>query len=364
MNIVTDRRQGGVALLVVLTIFALAASLAAVILYRQSHFRERTANLLNWDQRYQYALSVEAIAVQGLQMDLQQDVHNNQLVDSCAHEQWAVSIPSTPYKSALVSASVQDLQARFNLNWVVTTGKDGFIQNKTGISMLEGLLASTLSSPSKANQLAFEMADWSDSNNLVDDVYGAEDASYPLSRTPNMPIAHESEFRALLDMKQDDIGDPDFWQYLTALPIPSTLNVNDAPPKVLDAVFGAIPGLSGGSAAQAIIQLRQNAAITSIDQVMAVVPFSALAADVASDLRKYLSVDSHYFQVMVDVGIDGQYTRLVSRLQRPAQGQTAVYSREIVPRLGPLEPACNPVYNAGSDSSKSNNNKVGLVPTQ
>lgn len=352
-------RQQGMALVVVLTIFALAASLAAAILYRQGHFRARTANLINWDQRYQYALSVEAIAVQGLRMDLDQDKKDNQLVDSCAHEQWAVSLPPTPYGDALVSASVQDLNARFNLNWVVTSGADGFVQDAEGIRMLTRLLASLLADPSKAGQMAYEMADWSDSNNLVDGVYGAEDESYPLARTPNLPVADESEFRSLLDLQATDIPGPAFWQYVSALPIPSTLNVNDAPPKVLDAVLGEV---AGDEAAAAVIDLRKSAAITSIDQVMALAPFASLPADKATALRKRLSVNSSYFEVMTDVGIGGQYTRLVSRLQRIAGVQTAVYSRQLVPRLGPLEPACNPDYNAEGNATGSgltNTNNAG-----
>lgn len=359
-------RQQGMALVVVLTIFALAASIAAAILYRQGHFRARTANLLNWDQRYQYALSVEAIAVQGLQMDLDDDTKQNQLVDSCAHEQWAVSLPPTPYGEAVVAASVQDLNARFNLNWVVTADKDGFVQDAEGIQMLKRLLASLLTDPAKAEQLAYEMADWADSNNLVDGVYGAEDESYPLSRTPNLPAADASELRALLSMQAKDIDNANFWQYVSALPIPSTLNVNDAPPLVLQAVLGAV---AGDEAAAAVIELRKSAPITSIDQVMALVPFASLPADKAAELRKRLSVNSRYFEVMTDVAIDGQYTRLVSRLQRIAGGQTAVYSRQLVPRLGPLEPACNPVYNAdtktamGNSTNNANNGGAGLLPT-
>jgi len=51
---------------------------------------------------------------------------------------------------------------------------------------------------------------------------------------------------------------------------------------------------------------------------------------------------------MVDVEVDGQLSRLVSRLRRATgQGETtAVFSRQVSPLLTPLEPACNPFYNA------------------
>ncbi len=335
-------KQRGVALIVVLTIFALVATLAAAILYRQSHFRQRTANLLNWDVRYRFALSVETVAIQGLQMDLNADKKQNQIFDSCRHEQWAIQLPPTPYEHALISASVQDLQARFNLNWVVHAGGNGFVQDKKGIAMLQKLLEQLLVDPAKAQRLAYEMADWIDTNNLVDGVYGAEDSSYRHRRTPNIPIADASEMRSLLSMTNKDIPGQTFWQYVTALPLPSTLNINNASSIVLKAVVG-------DDAAKAIITKRQEEPFTSIDDVMALDAFAALTDDEANRLSKRLSVNSSYFEIMTDVAMNDQYTRLISRLQRPAQGLTAVYSRQLVPRMGPLESACRPGYSANND---------------
>lgn len=345
-------RQKGVALLVVLTIFALAASLAAAILYRQDHFRVRTANLLNWDQRYQYALSVEAIAIQGLQLDLEQDSQSNSFVDSCAFEQWAVALPPTPYGNALVSASVQDLNARFNLNWVVTSTGKGFVQNADGIKMLTRLLRQLLADPAKAQTFAFEMADWIDSNSLVDGVYGAEDGGYRLQRTPNLPVVDASEMRALKGFKASDLKGPLFWQYFSALPVTTTLNINDAPPKVLDAVIGQV---AGSDAVQAVVDLRQKGPISSVDQLLDDKAFASLSTQVRDALKKRLSVNSSYFEVMTDVNIGGQYTRLVSRFKREQGASTAVYSRELVARLGPLEAACNPVYNSADNGATTMN---------
>ena len=61
-----------------------------------------------------------------------------------------------------------------------------------------------------------------------------------------------------------------------------------------------------------------------------------------------LGVSSEYFQVMVDVEIDDQLSRLVTRLRRRSgQGETTdVFSRQVSPLLTALEPACNPFYNA------------------
>lgn len=339
-------RQRGVALVVVLTLFALAASLASVILYRQSHFQERTANLFEWDQRYQLALSVEAVAIQGLTLDRWQDEQDNQLSDACQFEQWAVTLPPTPYDRALVSATVQDLQARFNLNWVVKAEGDQYVQDADGIAMLQRLLSALLLQPQKAQMLAFQVADWADSNVSIDDIDGAEDESYSLSRTPNLPLAHESEMRALAGFDVTDVNDV-FWQYVTALPVPSTLNVNNAPTVTLDAVIGHV---AGDEAVQAVLELRQEKSIDNLDELFELAAFQTLEDNQKQLLRERLGVATQYFQVMTDISIDNQYTRLASRLIRPQNGQVSVYSREIQPRISPLETACNPVYNNDDDN--------------
>lgn len=341
--------QKGVALVVVLTLFALAASLASVILYRQSHFQERTANLFEWDQRYQLALSVEAIAIQGLAMDRNQDEQDNLLSDSCQFEQWAVTLPPTPYDRALVSATVQDLQARFNLNWVVSSEGDQYVQNTDGIAMLIRLFESLLLQPQKAQMLAFQLADWADSNVIIDDIDGAEDESYEFSRTPNAPLAHESEVRALVAFEVEDVDDI-FWQYVTALPIPSKININNAPPVVLEATLGF---LANDGAVAAVLALRQEKSIDDLSEVLELNEFQELDEDKRKQIQERFGVTTEYFQVMTDVSIENQYTRLASRLIRPQNGQVSVYSRELQPRVTPLESACHPVYNNDDDNLSS-----------
>jgi general secretion pathway protein K len=190
------------------------------------------------------------------------------------------------------------------------------------------------------------MADWLDSNNIVDSVEGAEDPEYRNRRTPNMPAAHESELRALLSFRAaDQPSEPMVWGLFTALPMGTTLNVNTAPPQVLDAVIG---DLAGTAAVQAVLEARQEKPVTAISEVMQLGPLNGLSADEKNDLASLLGVSSEYFQVMVDVEVDGQLSRLVSRLHRASgEGETtSVFSRQVSPLLTPLEPACNPFYNA------------------
>jgi len=346
MVLTRNAKQRGVALIIVLMLFAILATITLEIVFRQDRFLTRADNLLQWDKRYQYAMAAEVVAQQGLIDDLEDDRNNNAMVDDCVEEQWAVQLPPTPYEDAMLSASVQDLQGRFNLNWLITASGDEFIRNPRAIAQLTRLIEQTFPGEANASRLANEMADWLDSNNIVDSVEGAEDPEYRNRRTPNLPAAHESEMRALLSFRvADQPAEPQVWGLLTALPLGTTLNVNTAPPQVLDAVIG---DMAGTAAVQAVLDARQEKPVTEISELMKLPPLDDLSADEKNDLASLLGVSSEYFQVMVDVEVDGQLSRLVSRLRRAAgQGETtAVFSRQVSPLLTPLEPACNPFYNA------------------
>ena len=338
-------RQRGMALVIVLLLLALLTTITVEVLFRQDRFLTRADNLLQWDKRYQYAMAAEVVAQQGLVDDLQDDQNNNALVDDCVEEQWAVQLPPTPYEDAMLSASVQDLQGRFNLNWLITAEGDTFVRDPEAIERLTRLIELTFPQETDASRLSNEMADWLDSNNIVDGVEGAEDADYRHRRTPNMPAAHESELRALLSFQvANQPEDSMIWGLFTALPLGTTLNVNTAPPQVLDAVLGAI---AGSGAADAIVKAREEEPVKTVSDLMQIAPFSELKADVKEQVSSLLGVSSEYFQVMVDVEVDGQLSRLVSRLRRRngEEQATDVFSRQVSPLLAPLEPACNPFYN-------------------
>lgn len=367
--------QQGSALVVVLLIFALAFSLAVDVIYRQHHVQTRTANLLDWDYRYQYAVAAETLAIQGLIDDLQDDQKNSELVDDCKKESWSGPF-AFPYEDASIAASVQDLQGRFNLNSLVTDSNGAFVRNAEAIVRLERLLASVLppAYANRASPLANEMADWIDSDTLVNGADGAEDTEYRLRRTPNQPIAHESDMRALrsfdaelaaaieeeavkaaaksaalLEQGGASAGSPQanavgntgaaFWQFFTALPFTASINVNTAPVKVLEAYFADV---GAQAAAQTVVTQRQTEPYVSVSDVLSLPEFSQVDATQQNNLALLLGVGTEYFQVGIDVSTDSGMSRLVTRIKRPDSGETKVFARALQPVLSPLEPACNP----------------------
>lgn len=361
------KKQHGSALVVVLLIFALAFALSVEVVYRQHRVQTRTANLLDWDYRYQYAIAAETLAIQALVDDYEDDQRNNEMVDDCSKEKWAGPF-SFPYEDAVISATVQDLQGRFNLNSLVVFNNNEYQRDPEAIARLESLLAAVLppSHTRYATALANEMADWLDTDTLVNGPEGAEDGEYRLRRTPNQPILDESEFRALRgfdgeladainamqkpgaqaqpqNQAQPQAGTASpvtrFWDYFTALPLGTPLNVNTAPKAVLEAWLAPY---NAQAAAQTIVQEREANPYTDLNAILAMPALSQLTPEQRSALQAQLGVGTSHFQVVIEVAMASGMSRLVTRIQRPSQGNTRVFSRSLVPVLSALEPACNP----------------------
>ena len=70
MGLTPRRKQQGVALIIVLMLFAILTTITLEIIFRQDRFLTRADNLLQWDKRYQYAMAAEVVAQQGLIDDL------------------------------------------------------------------------------------------------------------------------------------------------------------------------------------------------------------------------------------------------------------------------------------------------------
>ena len=113
--------------------------------------------------------------------------------------------------------------------------------------------------------------------------------------------------------------------------------------------------------AAAIASRRDSDPFKTVQDVVSLPEVASLPADKRQVLEDSIDVRSEYFQVMVDIRDDTGTTRLVSRIIRRAQGETAVYSRAVLPIIAALEPACHPDYNANNDNSRETG-AAGLSP--
>src|SRR5699024_12692100 len=100
----------------VLLLVALMVIIGTEVMFRQDRYFARTQSLVDWDQRSQYAMAAEVLALRVLNDDLEQDRNHTVLTDDCVNDFWAVELHSTHYESAWLTANVLDLHGRSNIN--------------------------------------------------------------------------------------------------------------------------------------------------------------------------------------------------------------------------------------------------------
>ena len=247
----TVRRQRGVALLMALLIVALA-TVTAITITRDQHLNLRRAqNLLHGDQAYLHALGVESWARGVVAKDLRNDVAANLRMDALT-ESWNAPLPQTDVDGGAVAGQIEDLQSRFNLNNLIATGGSDAGAAQHQLAYLQRLLRRL----ELDQALAQAIADWLDPD--IDTRYpdGAEDLAYmrgePPYRTANVAMQDTSELLLIHGITPQIYAR--LAPYVTALPPPTTINVNTAPAPVLLALSDGIDEAS----LDAALLMRQN----------------------------------------------------------------------------------------------------------
>lgn len=231
-------RQRGVAVILALLIVMLAATIAAYMAQQQSMWQQQVENQFNWVQ----ARKIGITAIDWARAVLADDAGAN----SYDHpgELWTKQLPTATVENGQVTGKIEDQQGLFNLNNLVSNGAT----NIAYVARFQRLLT-LLDLPT---ELAGALADWMDTDGEVQSPGGAEDAYY-LSlpqpyRTANRPLVELDE---LLLVKGFDAATLQRLRpYVSALPAPTPINVNFAPPEVLAAM---IDGLTI-SQARALVQ--------------------------------------------------------------------------------------------------------------
>jgi len=283
--------QRGVALITAMLIVALATIMAVAMTTRQQLDIHRTANLINGEQAYMYALGGESWIKRILLRD-------SKKVDSL-QDTWATTIPALPIPGGYITGQVTDLQGRFNLNNLLQD--DGQISPED-IMILERLL-SILELPISLAQV---MVDWidTDEEQLAD---GAEDNVYlmqnPAYRTANRLFTSPSEVRLLLGIEEYYKLLP----YISTLPTRTAINVNTTSDKILMAL---VEGLTENDVS---ILLAEHEPFASVQSFVTNTIFHGLKIH-----DQNLAVTSSYFLFTAEVKIAQGRARLNSVLHRTA----------------------------------------------
>jgi general secretion pathway protein K len=271
----------------------------------------RTRNLLRGAQGDQYALGLEAWAIDVLRRDAAESGGGATGSDS-RDEPWASPLPQTPVPGGMVRGAMRDVNGCLDLNALV---RDGSVQ-EAKVERLRRLMTALKLNP----ELADAIADWLDPG-LDPRARGAEDQLYLLAtpgyRSANRPFAHVSELRQVRGITREAYAA--LAPHVCALPKGSRINVNTATVPVLMSLSATITQAVAERLSQdghARYKTRDAFKEELQRQGVQVSPGELLDVDVYSE----------YFVAQVELQLDGIPFAYASLIQRSG-GEYAVLGR-------------------------------------
>lgn len=242
-------RQRGIAMLVAILLVALGTILAAAVAYKSAMAARMSSATLSFDEAVLVGQGAEAFAAFGLKsiMQASKGTNGQGSGDVTLGQQWAT--PVGPLEVApgvtLEQLSLEDMQGRFNLNWLVAPPGTQATPGAGGIQIpgasqvdpgaykaFEHLLELVGLEPTWADKIV----DWIDQDPIASS-QGAEDSLYmgqsPPYLTANQYITSITELLALPGFGHERYAK--LAPFITALPPGMPLNICTAPGAVLDA---------------------------------------------------------------------------------------------------------------------------------
>lgn len=237
-------KQGGAALMLVLLVTAIIATIAVEFQYAFALSSARIANRWHGAQAHQYLLGAESLAALVLEQDLEGESQTDDLT-----EDWAQEVPPFPTDHGFLEARLEDAQGRFNINNLngkvnqddsqpilkdalrFTPPQRQFIRLLQTFTELEDLDITE----QDAIAITEAVIDWIDEDDEAMGFGGAESLFYsgltPPYRPANQLMSSISELRMVRHMT------PELYvalePFLVALPDATDTNLNTVPVKLL-----------------------------------------------------------------------------------------------------------------------------------
>lgn len=230
-------RQRGIAMLVAILLVALGTIIAAAVAYESAMTARRGTATLSFDEALLVSEGAEALAAYGLKtvMQMSKPGPNGGSGDVYATQPWAEPVgPLEVVPGVTLEANLEDMQGRFNLNWLVsyTTGPTMGKPDPVAVDAFKYLLQLVNVDPKWSDMVV----DWIDRDNNPQ-TQGAEDSLYLGQNPPylaaNQYITSTTELLALPGFGRDNYQK--LAPYIAALPPATKLNICTAKDKVLDA---------------------------------------------------------------------------------------------------------------------------------
>jgi general secretion pathway protein K len=252
-------------MLVAILLVALGTIVAAAVAYENAMSARRSTATLAFDEALLVGQGAEALAGYGLKAVMQNSkAGTSGTVDVYPSQPWAQPVgPLEVVPGVTLEATLEDMQGRFNLNWLVDSGQasaggpngqNGISVNNnatTGMGNGNGTATPGTGGPDAGAVKAFNnlleslaidpkwtdmIIDWIDADNMPQ-TQGAEDSAY-LSQNPpylaaNRYLTSITELLALPNFGRENYAK--LAPYITALPPATPLNICSAPAFVLDA---------------------------------------------------------------------------------------------------------------------------------
>lgn len=301
-------RQSGVALMLVILVFALVSILAAGIYKRQKLFIYTAGSLVTNAQAYQYALGSETYARRLLLEDWREDKKNNEFVDDLEQVENALFLP---VDDALLEAQFNDLHGRINLNDLVYV--DG-VPNPVMSARFKRLLDRLALDDVKLEAIQ----DWIDENQEATGIEGVEDGEYLSLETPyrtgGQVFSHPSELLLINGVDRES--------YEALLPFVATLpqglahiNVNTASAEVLQSLVENLPD----NVAEELASKAKESPWKSIQEFSAAPELKGLKLD-----KTYLGVSSSFYELATRITLADRKVRLRSILYRAKEDGSVI----------------------------------------
>ncbi|CAM3888585.1 MULTISPECIES: type II secretion system minor pseudopilin GspK [Pseudoalteromonas] len=327
-------KQQGAALVIVLFIVALAATIAAEMASSLMVQVQKASNIQTQQQAKWYSYGAEELVKRALIQAKKDDPDSVNL-----DQPWAREEVPYPVDHGTLSGKVTDLQACLNLNALraksQTNGNDqggrqigGKNTNPAHAALLE-LLKNIEDLPSNESEeaLADSVYDWLDEDSIT---YrsGAEEDEYMSNQTPyltaNNLMASVSELRVIKGF--NPLVMEKIKPYVCVIPGSEELavNVNTILPEQALLLSALIPGLSK-SGAEAIISARPKKGFTDINEF-----YTEVANQGVKDpnkTSKTFTINSNYFQLRATAVFDERRFSLTSIIETK-DGKAYVLARK------------------------------------
>lgn len=241
------RQQSGMALLMVLMIFAMVSVVATGIIQSQSMDIQRTTNRLGTQQARAFVSGAESVVRTGLYLDWDNDPDMDH-----ALEQWTVDRTLPIDDMGVVFIRIADLQGRFNLNWLHPDSTNKAVWWQRFRNLLNRLQLDPL--------IANHLSDWLDETSQVDDTYLSHEPAY---RAAYRQCKHTSELMLIEGVTT--VVYQQLEPYIACLPVSSQLNINTASAQVLSVLDSQMTL----SEAEQVITERGEKGIQSVSDFLA-----------------------------------------------------------------------------------------------